>query len=112
MDSDFSDCLANMEHWFTKLETKVPRPIKVPFLDHFVFRYKEKTLEQALILKLVRIVTGLHSLRILLINGFYQEQSAIQRMLDEFEQDIVFLSYARLEDEFTDLHQRFLDSFY
>ncbi|MBU1706264.1 hypothetical protein KKG19_06120 [Patescibacteria group bacterium] len=112
MDPLFERCLEQMESWFRALEEQVPQPIKMPFLHHFVFRYKEKTLEQALIQKLTRVVTGLHSARILLNSGFLQEQIAIHRMLDELQQDISFLSYARLEDEFTELHQRYLDAFY
>jgi hypothetical protein len=84
----------------------------MPFLHNFVFRYKEKTLEQALIQKLARVVTGLHSARILLNSGFLQEQIAIHRMLDELQQDISFLSLARLGDGITELHLRYLDAFY
>jgi len=112
MDQLFARCLEQMESWFRQLEKQVPPPIKVPFLHHFVFRYKEKTIEQALIQKLARVVTGLHSARILLNSGFLQEQIAIHRMLDESQQDITFLSLARFEDEITELHQRFLDAFY
>jgi hypothetical protein len=61
MDQQFESCLEQMESWFPMLEKQVPQPIKVPFRDHFVFRYKEKTLEQALIQKLARVITGLHS---------------------------------------------------
>ena len=112
MDLLFTQCLKNMESWFRVLEKQVPPPIKVPFLRHFVFRYDEKTLEQALIQKLARIVTGLHSARILLNSGFLQEQAAIHRILDELQQDISFLSYARLMGEVTELHQRYLNAFY
>jgi hypothetical protein len=112
MDQLFARCLEQMESWFKDLEKQVPSPIKMPFLHHFVFRYKEKTVEQALIQKLARVVTGLHSARILLNNGFLQEQIAIHRMLDELQQDITFLFYARFEDKITELHQRYLDVFY
>lgn len=112
MDLQFERCLEQMESWFRTLEKQVPRPIKIPSPDHFVFRYKDKTLEQALIQKLARVVTGLHSARILLNSGFLQEQIAIHRMLDELQQDITFLSSARLDYKFTDLHQCYLDAFY
>ena len=112
MDAQFQQCLSRMEQWFRALEVSVPPPVKVPYLDHFVFRYREETLEQALIIKLARVVTGLHSARLLLNHGFFQEQIAIHRMLDEFQQDITFLSIARFEQEFTQLHQRYLNAFY
>lgn len=112
MDALFVQCLARMERWFRDLEDSVPAPVKTPYLHHFVFRYHEKTLEQALILKLARVVTGLHSARLLVNHGFLQEQAAIHRMLDEYQQDITFLSLARLAGDFTDLHQRYLNAFY
>ena len=112
MDSLFTRCLGQMECWFDALEKQVPRPVKVLLPHHFVFRYSEKTLEQALVQKLARVVTGLHSARILVNSGFLQEQIAIHRMLGELQQDISFLSDARLLDDFTELHQRYLDSFY
>jgi len=112
MDQQFESCLEKMESWFFALEKHVPQPIKMPFRHHFVFRYKEKSLEQALIQKLARVVTGLHSARILLNRGFLQEQIAIHRMLDELQEDISFLSLARLDDGITDLHQRYIDAFY
>jgi len=112
MDQLFVRCLEQMDSWFRELEKQVPQPIKIPFLHHFVFRYKEKTLEQALIQKLARVVTGLHSARILLNSGFLQEQIAIHRMLDELQQDITFLSFARFEDKIAEPHQRYLDAFY
>jgi hypothetical protein len=112
MDQLFTNCLEQMELWFPELEKQVPVPAKVPFLDHFVFRYQEKTIEQALIQKLARVVTELHSARILLNSGFLQEQIAIHRMLDEFQQDITFLFFARFENKINELHQRYLEAFY
>jgi len=112
MDHLFIHCLEQMALWFPELEKQVPAPAKVPLLDHFVFRYQEKTIEQALIQKLARVVTGLHSARILLNSGFLQEQIAIHRILDDFQQDITFLFHARFENKITELHQRYLDAFY
>ncbi len=112
MSEPYSHCLETMERWFRILEALVPPPQRVPYLHHFVFRFKEQSLEQALIMKLARVVTGLHSARILISHGFLQEQAAIHRMLDEFQQDITFLSVARITNDYTSLHHEYLDSFY
>lgn len=80
--------------------------------DAFVFRYKEKTIQQAMVQKLARMVSGLHAAWLLLENGLLQEQAAVQRMLDEFDDDILFLAYAVIKGEQTQLHQEFLDAFY
>lgn len=112
IDADFVDCLDRMEKWFRILEPTVPAPEKVPYLGQYVFRYRERTLEQALILKLARVVSGLHGARLLVNNGFVQEAAALQRLLDEFQEDINFLSLARLDDDYTELHQNYLNAFY
>src|SRR3989304_1122024 len=101
-----------MDDTMRLFEQQVQPPEKVPFSNSFVFRYKQKTLEQALIQKLARIITGLRSAYLLVNHGLLQEQAAIQRMLDEFQQDVTFLSYAIIFNDFTDLHQRYLDAFY
>ena len=73
-------------------------PQRVPHGDAFVFRYKEKTIHQAMVQKLARVVSGLHAARLLLENGLLQEQAAVQRMLDEFHEDILFLAFAVIKE--------------
>ena len=77
----------------------MPPPQKVPYGDAFVFRYKEKTIQQAMVQKLARVVSGLHAAWLLLENGFLQEQAAVQRMLDEFHEDILFLAFAVMAEK-------------
>lgn len=112
MDIIFLRTLRMMETWLWRIEELVPPPVRVPFSDSFVYRYSEKSLEQALVQKIARVITGLHSARILLNHGFFQEQASIQRMIDEFDEDIMFLASGQLYGKITDLHQRFLDAFY
>lgn len=84
----------------------------VPWKDHFVLRHVEKTIQQALIQKLARIVSGLHAIDVLLINGFVQEQGVLNRTLDEIGEDITFLSAALTNDTITNLHKQYLDAFF
>lgn len=112
MDSQFQLALEAMAPALRVLEKQVPPPVKVSFGDGFEYRYREQTLEQALVQKLARIVTCLRSGRLLLNNGLLQDQAALHRMLDEFQQDVTFLVYARLFNDFTDLHKRYLEAFY
>ena len=97
---------------FHKLECQVPAPQWVQRNNGGTFRYSEKTVQQAIILKLARMVSGLRTARLLLENGFIQEQAAIQRILGEIAEDILFLVCALTIDELTTLHQRYLDAFY
>lgn len=103
--------LHNMESTLADLVKRVPEPQCVPMLYSFTFRYMEKSIHQALIQKLARVVSGLYAAQILLESGFLQEQGAIHRMLDEIVEDIVFLSFGAI-NEVTKLHQNFLNDFY
>jgi hypothetical protein len=104
--------LQNMETTLHALAGRVPQPKRVPFRNGFVFRYVERTIHQALIQKLARVISGLHAARVLLEQGYVQEQAALQRMLDEFQEDIMFLSFAIIFNDMTDLHSEYLSAFY
>ncbi|MBM4126526.1 MAG: hypothetical protein FJ247_04125 [Nitrospira sp.] len=112
MDGLYNQTFHHLDKAFKKLESAVPPPEKVPYGNAFVFRYKEKTIHQAMVQKLARVVSGLHAAQLLLENGFLQEQAAVQRMLDEFHQDILFLAYAVINNEQTELHAEYLNAFY
>ena len=80
--------------------------------DDLAFRYADKRIHQALIQKLARVVSGLHAARLLMEHGFFQEQAALQRMLDELNEDILFLAHGVIFGNTTDLHQEYLAAFY
>ena len=48
---------------------KVPEPQKEPFKNHFVYRYVEESIHQAIILKLVRLISGLRATQLLAQHG-------------------------------------------
>jgi len=97
-----------VHHW----ADLVPRPQQKPYKNSFVFRYVEKTVLQAVIQKLARLVSGLRAARLLMEEGFVQEQAALQRMLDEVMEDVSFLSFSVIADEITPVHEAFLDAFF
>jgi hypothetical protein len=101
-----------MEATLHTLTRRAGAPQLVPIGDGVAFRYAEKSIHQAIVQKLARLVSGLHAAKLLLEAGFIQEQGALQRILDEFEQDILFLCSAVIFDDVTDLHQRYLNAFY
>ena len=75
MDQLYEQLLRDMEMAFEQLACKVPPPQKVPFVrDRFVFRYVERTAQQAIIQKLARIVTGLRAAHLLLKNGWFRNK--------------------------------------
>ena len=104
-----------MEQFVHRLAKRVPPPQRVAHVAHkgsFVFRHVEKLIGQAIVQKLVRMVSTLHAARLLQNHGFVQEQGALQRILDEIQQDIIFLVFAVVSDDLTPLHQRYLDAFF
>lgn len=112
VDRLYNHALANMERTVHGLAQRVPPPKAVPYKDSFHFRYVEKSIHQALVQKLARVVTGLHAARLLMEYGFLQEQGALQRILDELHEDITFLALAVIYDRHTPLHQTYLEAFF
>ena len=112
MDELYDQTLSNMEASHTALASRVNQPHAVTFGSGFVFRYVERDIYQALVQKLARVISGLHAARLLLAHGFVQEQAALQRMLDEFNEDIVFLAHGVISGDITELHREYLAAFY
>jgi len=108
----YNDALDNMSRTVHGLASRIPQPQRVNYKTSFVFRYVEKTIEQAIIQKLARIVSTLNAAYLLMVHGFVQEQGTLQRVLHEMHEDVIFLCYSRIFNEFTPLHQEFLDAFY
>ncbi|KPK28120.1 MAG: hypothetical protein AMK69_09285, partial [Nitrospira bacterium SG8_3] len=98
MNETLEEIFLNLEDAFTRLESLVPKPELMNLGQSRRFRYVEKSIQQAIILKLARYLSGLCSTRILLANGMLQEQGVIQRTLDEFFEDIVFLTYGIIKN--------------
>jgi hypothetical protein len=97
---------------FRAIEQKVSPPRPVQMLDGFVFRTSEQTLEQAVVQKLSRVVSTLHATLALLNAGAYQEVGILFRVLDELNEDVLFLCQSMRDGNVTPLHQEYLDAFY
>lgn len=108
----YEKILLNMEQSLLHFQAYVPAPEIVPFRDSFVYRYTEKSIEQAIIQKLARIVSALCASKQLFSTGLFQELGAIQRILDELNEDTAFLCLAVVDGTTSDLHTKYLDDFY
>jgi len=100
-----------LKDWLKRLSDTIDPPVRERTEHGTCFRYDKKTSKQAIILRLARISSGLNSLRLLHENGFLQEQATIQRTLDEFVEDVEFLSWGLL-DRNEDTHERFVSEFF
>jgi hypothetical protein len=105
-------CIGNMMRTVQILAARVPAPVFVDMHGHTHIRYKEKTIQQAVVLKLARLVSNLNAAQLLLNNGYVQEQGALQRMIDEGDEDITFLTLAIMSNDVTELHMQYLAAFW
>ena len=104
-----------LEECFHKLEAPAPSPVPVKVGVDFVLRYKKEhqSLELAIIQKIARYISGLNASLLLLEAGFTQELGAIFRTLDEFQEDITFLSLPIVGGlEKTATHEKYLEQFF
>lgn len=101
-----------IENAFKEIEETLPSPVFVEIGSSKVFRYQDKSVEAAIVQKCARMISGLNASIVLLESGYVQELGALFRMLDEFNEDILFLCQATREDEITELHKKYLEMFY
>ena len=110
MDQTYEQVLRYMEESGHTLAKNLPGPDRITTKNGFVFRYVEKSIPQAIVQKLARLVSTLHATRLVLNHGFVQEVGALKRMLDEIQEDILFLLSG--SNKLTPLHREFLDAFF
>ena len=109
MDQIYEQILKHLEQAVNSLADQVPEPKLTEFGDFRAFRYTEKTILQAIVLKLARMVSTLDAARLLLNHGFVQEQACLQRVLDEIQEDIFFLVFGFLQGDYTSsLHRDYI----
>lgn len=108
----YDEALTHMERTVHLLANRVPQPQSIPYNDSFVFRHIERTVHQALVQKLARLVSSLHATRLLMTHGFVQEQAALQRVLDEIQEDVTFLASGIIFNNWTTLHDEYLSAFF
>lgn len=113
MHEDFELMLDLMDRAFHDFENAMPsKPVLVKMAFGMAFRFKEKDIYQAIMQKLARAQSAVRAAYVLLKNGFVQEQAILHRVIDETNEDILFLVYAVTNDTITELHKRFLDAFW
>jgi len=104
--------LVEMDRSIRDLTALIPPAQPVPFAGSFVFRYVEKLPQQAICQKLARIPSCIRAAQLLCDHGYFQEQGALQRIIDELAEDALFLAIPFAFGTPEDIHQQFLDSFY
>jgi hypothetical protein len=102
--------------WFERsvsaITDNIPKPVETLIGGFVAYRYRERSLQQALLLKLVRYVSLLSAGRILAKQGHFQELGIIQRSLDEISEDILFLALPLYGGKSVKDQSRYLASFW
>ena len=111
-ESLYEQALKNMDMSVHALGSRVPAPVLVSLESSLGYRHIQKTIHQAIVQKLARYVSTLRAANLLLRAGFFQEQAALQRILDEIQEDVTFLAFSVIFEEPTPLHSAYLESFF
>jgi hypothetical protein len=113
MDDDFDKMLELMGQTFEDFEAAIPNKPQIVTKGYgFVYRFIEQDIYQAFIQKLARAQSATRAARLLHNHGFVQEHSVLHRVIDETNEDILFLVYAVTNDTITPLHERYLRAFW
>lgn len=104
--------LNEMDNALVALSTVVPAPQAVPFKDGIVFRHVEQLPEQAVVQKLIRLPSGLRAIQLLLDSGYFQEQAALERIVDEIGEDVFFLSIPMIFGGEEQIHKDYRQAFF
>ena len=108
----FEQVYARLERATYEIANSIVPPEEVFFGDGFRYRYQEKGLNQAIVLKLVRQASLLRAAKILCDLGHGHEQAILQRAMDESFEDVQFLCGPLLGRERTTRHDEYLDYFF
>jgi hypothetical protein len=106
---DISSHVADMFHQLADL---VPRPQSVSHLDGYKLQYLEKSVEQLVLLKCARQIAGFNALLHLLDGNHLQDQAAVQRILDEIHDDILFIYLGKTVGPWTRHHDVYVSDFW
>jgi hypothetical protein len=112
MHSIFASTIDAFERAFRTLEADISPPGRVPWKSGFYYRYEQKCPKILVVQKLNRIITGVKAALLLARSGLYQEVGVMFRILDEFGEDVIFISEAVRTGQLTELQQQFLDEFF
>ena len=112
MEHLYIQTLKWMDFQLARLASQVPPPARVNRDGACAYDYIEKSAQQAIVQKIARVISGLKASLLLLELGYLQEQAALCRMINEFEEDIRFLSIASGLSPAPTLLKRYLDAFF
>lgn len=113
MTDAYKVTLDNLDFALERLTKAVPPAELVEISENFPgWRYTQQLPEQAVVVKLARLLSALHAAKILLDGGLVLDVGVSKRILDEMGEDVLFIVGALHRKEFTLQHERFLKEFW
>jgi hypothetical protein len=113
MTEVFFATLDNLALALSRLSKAVPPPKLVEVSKGYPgWRYLEKTPKQAIVVKLARLLSALHAVKVLLDAGLVLDVGAIKRVIDETVEDVIFVARVLVEKTLPLQHERFLKEFW
>ena len=110
--NEYDETLKRLEAVLRDYESGMNPPALVELNNVEVLRFPTQDINHAILLKLAMVLSGANAALILLRHGHVLEQGALQRMIDEANEDIRFLVLAVTNGSVTPLHERFLTAFW
>nr|WP_294847891.1 hypothetical protein [uncultured Sphingomonas sp.] len=104
--------LALAEHNFSKIENAIAPARVVPWEGTYNWRFTEQSVDQLLIQKLARQISGVKAADILLLSGRLQEIGVLYRMMDEICDDILFIVLGVVTGKWGDVHDSYVSYFW
>lgn len=108
----YTQMLEVMEAAFRNYEAALPKPERVSQPTGWAYRFKDRDIHHAIVMKLALIQSTLRAAMLLLQHGYVAQQAMLQRIIDEANEDVAFLTCAITNDERTPLHDRYLAAFW
>ena len=112
MNRLYLEMLEVMDAAFRDYAAALPKPVRVRHGPGWVFRFKDRDIRHAVVLKLALVQSTLRAAFVLLESGYVTQQAMLERVIDEANEDILFLIYAVTNDTITPLHERYLAAFW
>jgi hypothetical protein len=109
----FAETLKTLEHALLLLSRAVPSPKLIDVSENFPgWRYLEQLPQQAIVIKLARLLSALHAAKVLLDAGLVLDVGASKRIIDEITEDVIFISSAVRKEDQDPKHIKFLREFW
>jgi hypothetical protein len=112
MRNVFAEMLDVMDAAFRDFASALPKPRQVGDDETWAYRFKDQDIPHAVVLKLALIQSTLRAALVLHESGHLLQQAMLHRIVEEANQDVLFLSLAITNDTITPLHERYLAAFW